>query len=187
MKREDLDAVWVYANSLWNTFSLPDTDQKYDIMSELWYDLLKDYPLQIIKAGMLELAKESDFCNVAKIANHCKTFYKLSKNEIQDEDTICNEIRKAIRNSAYHAKEEFDKLSPIAQRIVGTPNFLYECSQMDSTTVGSVIMSNIKKSAKAQLEKADKLEIIENNDLKRIVSDLAQKKSLEYDGEDFDE
>ena len=39
-------------------------------------------------------------------------------------------VEQAIENSAYHAQEEFDKLPPLARRIVGCPQNLQEWNLM---------------------------------------------------------
>lgn len=169
MKKEDLSAVLTYASALWNTLKMPEKDEDYVVALSVWYDLLGEYELPIIKAGMLELAKESDFCNVAKIAEKCRAIQKLALNELQDEDSIVNEIRRAIQGAFYHANENFEKLSPIAKRIVGQPKNLKEWGLMDSATVSSVIMSNIKKSARNQLLTEDRLEVINKNGLQQIA------------------
>lgn len=51
-------------------------------------------------------------------------------------------VVKAIRNSNYHAEEEFEKLPPLAQKAVGTPDTLREWAQMDSDVVHSVEQSH---------------------------------------------
>lgn len=55
-------------------------------------------------------------------------------------------VSKATRNSGYHAKEEFDKLPPLVQRLVGSPNQLREWGMMEAETVESVVASNFQRS-----------------------------------------
>lgn len=62
-------------------------------------------------------------------------------------------VQNALRNGYYGAKEEFDKLPPVVQRLVGSPNQLREWSQMDSETVSSVIASNFQRSYKVRAAK----------------------------------
>ena len=169
MNKEQMPMVWAYANTIWGTFKVPDTKESVMLTMEVWLDLLKEYDLQIIMSAMLELAKESDFCNVVKVAENCKTLVKLANNELVDEDMICNEIRMAIKNSLYHAREEFDKLSEIAKRIVGSPASLRSWAELDSATVSSVVMSNIKKSASNQIERQNKMEVIEQANLRQAI------------------
>ena len=75
-----------------------------------------------------------------------------------------NLVAKAIRNSAYDSREEYDKLPKDIQRIVGSPNQLRGWALMDSDTVHSVVASNFQRSFAAR-QKAD-------NDFKALPRDV---------------
>ena len=62
-------------------------------------------------------------------------------------------VQKALRNGYYGAQEEFDKLPPVVQRLVGSPNQLREWAQMDSEVVSSVVASNFQRSYKVRAKK----------------------------------
>ena len=62
-------------------------------------------------------------------------------------------VQKALRNGYYGAQEEFDKLPPVVQRLVGSPNHLREWAQMDSEVVSSVVASNFQRSYKVRAKK----------------------------------
>lgn len=59
----------------------------------------------------------------------------------------------AAQRGIHHAQEEFDKLPPIVQRLVGSPNQLREWAMMDAETVQSVIASNFQRSYTVRAEK----------------------------------
>lgn len=66
-------------------------------------------------------------------------------------------VRKALRNSGYHANEEFEKLPPIVRKAVGSPDNLYCWSQMDITSVENIVQVNflqVYRMAVNQEEKA---------------------------------
>lgn len=86
---------------------------------------------------------------------------------------VWNHIRKAISNSGYHAGEEFDLLSPIEQRLVGSPRQLYEWGQMDIDRLDSVVASNIQKNYRELVSKESyrmALPTSVSNRLKELVS-----------------
>lgn len=58
---------------------------------------------------------------------------------------VWNHIRKAISNSGYHAAEEFEKLSPVEQKIAGSAKQLYDWAMMDVDTLDSVVASNVQR------------------------------------------
>ena len=51
-------------------------------------------------------------------------------------------VRRALRNSGYHAKEEYEKLPPMVRRAVGSPDNLYCWSQMDIVSVENIVQFN---------------------------------------------
>lgn len=62
-------------------------------------------------------------------------------------------VSKATRNSTYNAGEEFAKLPPVVQRLVGSPMQLQEWAAMDTDTLQSVIGSNFQRSYKVRASK----------------------------------
>ena len=59
-------------------------------------------------------------------------------------------VRKAVRNSGYESQEEFERLPPPIQKLVGSPNQLREWALMDSDTLNSVVASNFLKAYRTQ-------------------------------------
>ena len=55
-------------------------------------------------------------------------------------------VNRASQRGIHHAQEEFDKLPPVVQRLVGSPNQLREWAMMDAETVQSVVASNFQRS-----------------------------------------
>ena len=62
-------------------------------------------------------------------------------------------IDKATRNSTWNSGEEFAKLPPVVQRLVGSPMQLKEWAAMDTDTLHSVIASNFQRSYKVRAAK----------------------------------
>lgn len=59
-----------------------------------------------------------------------------------------NLVIKAVGNSNYNSGEEFQKLPPVLQKLVGSPSQLREWAAMDSETLNSVVASNFQRSYK---------------------------------------
>lgn len=62
-------------------------------------------------------------------------------------------VSKATRNSIYNSGEEFEKLPPVVQRLVGSPMQLKEWAAMDTDTLNSVVASNFQRSYKVRASK----------------------------------
>ena len=116
----------------------------------LWTSMFSDEPAEVVAVAVK-----------AHIASDVKGFpphigaIKAAIGKIKSPDEMTeieawNYVVKAIRNSNYNSREEFEKLPPIVQRLVGSPNQLREWAMMDSETVNSVISSNFQRSYKAR-------------------------------------
>lgn len=68
-------------------------------------------------------------------------------------------VFKAIRNSAYHSNEEFNKLPATVQKIVGSPTQLYEWAITENLNT-AVISSNFMRSYAARKKADMELQII---------------------------
>ena len=64
------------------------------------------------------------------------------KNEIMGALEAWNLVYKAICNSVYHSEEEFDRLPPLCQNVLGNAANLREMALMDVNTVKSVEQSH---------------------------------------------
>ena len=64
-------------------------------------------------------------------------------------------VRRALCNSLYGSREEFEKLTPLCRRLVGSPAVLREWAMMDIQSVDTVIGSHFQRSYRelAQREK----------------------------------
>lgn len=79
-------------------------------------------------------------------------------------------VRKAIRNSNYHAREEFDRLPELIQSVVVTPENLIEWAKLNSQEVSTVIQSNFTKSYRAAVERQKELARMPE-DIKKLMQD----------------
>ena len=75
---------------------------------------------------------------------------KLTAPNEMTEQEAWSLVLKALSNGTYGSQKEFDKLPPVLQRLVGSPNQLKEWALMDSDTVNSVVASNFQRSYRAR-------------------------------------
>lgn len=64
-------------------------------------------------------------------------------------------VRSAISNSGYHAAEEFAKLPPECQRLVGSPEQLYDWAISDADHVDTVIASNFQRGYRSMTQRSE--------------------------------
>ena len=119
----------------------------------LWTDMFKDDPAEVVAMAVK-----------AHIASDAKGFpphigaikdaiVKLKTMDEMTEMEAWETVRKAIRSHPWDAKEQFEKLPPVLQRLVGSASQLQEWGQMSSEVISSVVASNFQRSYKARAAK----------------------------------
>lgn len=143
LKKDDLLKVYSYAESLWTTFK-PETEKEKAIMqAAVWLDILGAYELETISHAMKLCAEESDFLNIAKVGKKCRELLEVNEDLAYDEDKILAEISNAV--SFYNAKENFEKLSPMAKAVVGHSSQLALWASASLESYATVVESNLRK------------------------------------------
>lgn len=83
-------------------------------------------------------------------------------------------VSRAAKRGLYNASEEFDKLPPVVQRLVGSPNQLREWAMMDAETVQSVVASNFQRSYTVRAEKEREFAALPS-EIRSTLSAIANK------------
>ena len=73
-------------------------------------------------------------------------------------------VSKALRNGYYGAVEEFNKLPPLVQKAVGSPDNLRNWSQTDTNSIENVVQSNFMRSYR--------LVVNRENEIKKMPADV---------------
>lgn len=89
-------------------------------------------------------------------------------------------VARAIRNSTYDSRKEFDALPDYIQRIVGAPSQLREWGTMDSDTVHSVVASNFQRAYRAKAEHRRNYDALPG-DVKQLVAQIAGQAALQIE------
>ncbi len=130
----------------------------------LWAEMFAEDDVAIVAAAVKALIATDDKGFPPHIGAVKARVRQLTQPAGMTPQEAWNLVAKAIRNSAYESREEFDKLPPDLQRLVGSPNQLRDWALMDSDTVHSVVASNFQRSFAAR-QKAD-------NDFKALPRDV---------------
>ena len=115
----------------------------------LWAEMFADDPAEIVATAVKAMiaSRNSNFPpNIGEVKEQIR---KLTTPDSMTEQEAWSKIYKAIVNTGYDSKAEFDKLPKSLQRLVGSPQQLFEWSMMDVTTVQSVVASNVMRSFRA--------------------------------------
>lgn len=145
---------------LFNKMSVQEKQAYFALWCESFKDEDKDLVANAIKA-IINTDPSPYPPNIAQVKNK---MYELS--HIQDDMKPLEAwdiVRKAISRSGWYYEEEYAKLPPNLQQIVGSASQLHQWSQMDSQTVNSVISSNFQRSYKQRQEQNKQIDMLPNS------------------------
>lgn len=116
---------------------LPDKDA-----FDMWFALLQDLPYKLANVAIQKHMLTEKFPPTpAEIREKAAQMIEVPETEMSELETWAL-VRKAIRNSGYHAQEEFDKLPEACREAVGNAANLEEWAKMDYEKVESVGQSH---------------------------------------------
>lgn len=144
---------------------------------DVWYELLKDIPYAICQTAIHKYMVTNRF--PPTIADIRQNATAIVEPETMSEGEAWSLVYKAICNSAYHAKEEFDKLPKECQKAVGNPTILREWAGLEITEVNTVIQSNFMRSYKVEVKRSQEYKQLPQS-TREIVGKLANSMKPDY-------
>jgi hypothetical protein len=141
----------------------------------LWADMFANDDAALVGAAVKSLI-EGDEKGFPPTIGQIKAKIRLltGSRELTESEAWAR-VAAAVRNGIYNSQEEFDKLSPTMQRIVGSPAQLREWATMDSQTLHSVVASNFQRSYKAISAKEQEIAKLPA-DVRQMVAQIAPPK-----------
>ena len=129
----------------------PDTDTNkadaaYIKKVELWASCFAEEPYEVVLAAVQAYIVNNPARFAPNIGQIKEQLRQLTHPDEPTEAEAWTLVLNAISRSGYEARDEFDKLPPLVQKVVGSPNQLREWGLMSSETVQSVVASNFRKS-----------------------------------------
>ena len=109
---------------------------------KLYYDYFSHYDLTLVIQGLKNYIGDNEYPpTIAGLHKHVKALIPKSNDAV----SLWNDTLKAIRNSAYKSKEEFDALPVECRRWLGSPKQLKDLSQVDPETLNTVVRGQFLK------------------------------------------
>lgn len=143
----------------------------------LWAEMFAEDDVKLVAAAVKTLIATDDKGFPPTIGAVKAKLRQITATPGLTESEAWNLVAKAIRNSAYESREEFDRLPEDVQRIVGSPEQLKAWSQMDSDSVHSVVASNFQRSYKAISKRREDYQALPG-DVKRMIAGVAERMAL---------
>ena len=139
-----------------------------------WHMILEEYDYQTMLMALKMYIHTSGSAFAPSVAELIAMTRKTKELTAVQEVDVWREVRPAIRNSGYHAEEEFKKLSPMAQKMVGDPQQLREWAMLPSEDIDTIIQSNFKKRYETMMKREAEIAAMPR-EVRELISTVKQK------------
>lgn len=142
MIKEDVIKLLTIIEATYPSFKVQDRAS----VLEAWSVILEPYDAEAIRDALVTYTRT----NPSKFAPSPAELIGMANrfdtgNDISMEERIAH-IRKAVSNSNYNSKYEFDRLDKLEQRAVGSPDNLRAWANLDMDELETVVFSGVRKS-----------------------------------------
>ena len=177
MDRTDVLKVMAVLRGAYPQFYRNISKQEAEDTVNLWLDLFggEPYPLVFAAVKSFISSDEEGFPPVpGKIMGKLRL---LTHSDEMTELDAWEVVSRALRNSTYGSREEFEKFPPVIKRLVGSPAQLREWAAMSSEIVNSVISSNFQRSYRSILQREREIAKLPP-DVRALVEKISDGKKL---------
>lgn len=148
---------------------------------ELWAEMFSRENVALVAAAVKSLIETDEKGFPPHIGAVKAKIRLITEPEGMSEAEAWNLVSKALKNGLYGSKDEFEKLPPDIQRLVGSPTQLREWSMMDSETVNSVLASNFQRSYRTIVQREREIARLPA-DVRALLGQVAGNIALEDGG-----
>ena len=153
MSKQEMAKLLGIIYEAYHFFGKDQTPEKAATAVKLWYNVIGSASYELVEAAIYAHIAKSEY--PPTIAHIRKEMELLTADEVDEltEVEAMNLILNAASNSIYNAVEEYKKLPPILQKLVGNPGQLRNLATMDVKTINSVVTSNFSRSYKIMISR----------------------------------
>lgn len=178
MSREETRKILQVIKAGWpHSFNGKTIRELTDILN-LWADMFQGDDARLVGAAVKALLASGEMRFAPSIGEVKAKMRLLTAKQELDEAEAWSLVAKAISNSGYEAKKEFDRLPEPVQRIVGSPNQLRDWAMMDSDIVHSVVASNFQRAFRTRQAAAREYAALPA-DVKAVMLEMGSRLALE--------
>ena len=152
MTREETINILTSIQAAYPNFKVPDKT----IAVNTWYSLLEEYTYEQVNSAVkryIQTNKSGFAPGIGQIIDQICAMYS-DDNENEMEAWLL--VQKAMKNSGYHADEEFAKLPKIVQKSVVSPGQLKEWALTENLNI-EVVSSNFMRTYRLEIEREKEL------------------------------
>lgn len=178
MNREKIIDILGILKTAYPRFYANMTKEEAEKTINLWCEMFKNDVPELVAIAVKKLITELQYPpTIADIKN---TMYKLV-DRTEDNTDLWNKFLKALKNSGYNSKTEFEKLPEIIQRFAGSPERLKDYAMMDLDTVNTVVKGQFLKQIDS-LKIQQRENLLLSEETRNIIQTLANKMDVKQIG-----
>jgi len=159
MTRDECKKILMIIDATFPNFKVNNASETLDA----WYFMLKDFDYTAIANGLRVFVATSGSAFAPSVSELIESAREPAMLNENDAVSAWNQVRKAIKDSYYHAEEHFAEFDETTKQVVGNPSQLRSWGQMESTEVDSVVWSNFKRSYEIVQTRNMKKQVIQNS------------------------
>lgn len=128
----------------------PDTfrnmsDDAYKVMVGVWAQAFREEPYELVTNAVMAFMTNSTVRFAPNVGMIKEQIRQLMHPDELTEGEAWAKVQAALRNSAYGSEEEFAKLPPAIQKVIGSASNLKSYAMMDETQALTVFASNFQR------------------------------------------
>lgn len=131
------------------------TNEDITAAAQLWAHVLEDYTYQQASAGLMAYMASDSRGFPPSPGQVIDQIVKRQQSGQMTGAEAWAMVRRALRNSSYHAEEEFDRLPPEIQKAIGGASALRDMSRIDSDEVATVCQSHFLRAYSAVMTRRE--------------------------------
>lgn len=153
MNRQDTLGIMAVIQAAYPNFYKGMNAKNAEDIVSLWTEMLSEYPAAEVAMAVKSLIATDTKGfppHIGAVIDH------IQKNRSGGELTeleAWSYVERATRRSYYYSEEEFAKLPPLVQSIVGSPAQLKEWAAMDADDVKTIVASNFQRSYRVRAQR----------------------------------
>lgn len=129
-----------------------------------WYSIIGDCDYKLMEKALQAYITTDTSGFAPSIGQLLDKLHTIQSPQELNEMEAWSLVSKALRNGYYGAVEEFNKLPPLVQKAVGSPDNLRNWSQTDTNSIENVVQSNFMRSYR--------LVVNRENEIKKMPADV---------------
>jgi hypothetical protein len=145
---------------------------------ELWAEMFADVEYGLVGAAVKSYIASDTSGHPPNVGQINELIRKLTQPEEMTEQEAVHLILKAASNGYYGAEQEFEKLPPVLQRLVGHPSQLRTWAMMDETELQTVVASNLMRSYRV-IAKNEETKAMLPNSIKNLLEQASDRMRIE--------